>query len=109
MAAHPAMRYQNKVVIFTGGSKGIGEGCVRSFAEAGAKIVFCARGVEDGQALRRELAKRPGEVTFISCDVTNLTALKGVIDSTVEMHGRLGCLINNAGWHPPHQPIADFD
>lgn len=102
------MRYQNKVVIITGGSKGIGEGCVRSFAEAGAKIVFCARGEDDGQALVRDLDKRSGEVTFISCDVTNLPALKDVVDQTIEMHGRLDCLINNAGWHPPHQPIDDF-
>ena len=107
-ATHPAMRYQNKVVIITGGSKGIGEGCVRSFAEAGAKIVFCARGEENGQALVRDLEKRSGEVTFISCDVTNLIELKGVVDQTIEMHGRIDCLINNAGWHPPHQPIDDF-
>ena len=103
-----AMRYQNKVVIITGGSKGIGEGCVRSFAEAGAKIVFCARGEDDGQALVRDLEKRSGEVTFVSCDVMNLPALKDVVDKTIEMHGRLDCLINNAGWHPPHQPIDDF-
>ena len=36
------MDYQDKVVIVTGGSKGIGEGCVRVFVEAGAKVVFCA-------------------------------------------------------------------
>jgi NAD(P)-dependent dehydrogenase (short-subunit alcohol dehydrogenase family) len=38
------MLYADKVVIVTGGSKGIGEGCVRVFAEAGAKVVFCQSG-----------------------------------------------------------------
>ena len=103
------MRYENKVVIITGGSKGIGEGCVRSFADAGAKVVFCARGERDGQALLRNLEKQKRQISFIPCDVTNLTALKDLIDKTVEMHGRLDCLINNAGWHPPHQPIDDFE
>ncbi|HET6897835.1 MAG TPA: SDR family NAD(P)-dependent oxidoreductase, partial [Vicinamibacteria bacterium] len=35
------MRYEGKVVIVTGGTKGIGEGCVRAFVEAGSKVVFC--------------------------------------------------------------------
>jgi NAD(P)-dependent dehydrogenase (short-subunit alcohol dehydrogenase family) len=36
-------RYVDKVVIVTGGSKGIGEGCVRVFVDNGAKVAFCAR------------------------------------------------------------------
>ena len=48
-------RYIDKVVIVTGGSKGIGEGCVRVFVEAGSKVVFCARGEKDGHQLEEEL------------------------------------------------------
>lgn len=102
------MRYENKVVIITGGSKGIGAGCVRSFAGAGAKIVFCARGEQAAQALLRDLEKEFGQVSFIPCDVTDLTALNEVVNQTLKVHGRLDCLINNAGWHPPHQSIDDF-
>ena len=37
------MRYDGKVTIVTGGSKGIGEGCTRVFVDAGSKVAFCAR------------------------------------------------------------------
>jgi NAD(P)-dependent dehydrogenase (short-subunit alcohol dehydrogenase family) len=33
---------------------------------------------------------------------------KNLIDSTIQKHGRLDCLVNNAGWHPPHKPIDSF-
>ncbi len=48
-------RYLNKVVIITGGSKGIGEGCVRVFVANGSKVVFCSRGESEGRKLQDEL------------------------------------------------------
>jgi len=97
------MTYTDKVTIVTGGSKGIGEGCVRVFARAGAKVVFCARGEKEGKALAAEVG-----ATFLTCDVSKVDQVKRVIDEAVKRHGRLDCLINNAGWHPPHKPIDDF-
>jgi NAD(P)-dependent dehydrogenase (short-subunit alcohol dehydrogenase family) len=103
------MRYADKVVVITGGSKGIGEGCVRVFVEAGAKVVFCARGREEGERLARELnAKGPGEAFFTPADVSRVEEIERLIAKAVERYGRLDCLINNAGWHPPHKPIDDF-
>jgi NAD(P)-dependent dehydrogenase (short-subunit alcohol dehydrogenase family) len=103
------MSYSNKVVIITGGSKGIGEGCVRAFVVAGAKVVFCARSEETGQNLANEVNRfGPGEAHFVRCDVSNVEQLQHLIDTSVARHGRLDCLINNAGWHPSHRPIDDF-
>ena len=104
------MRYEKKVVIVTGGSKGIGFGCVRAFIEAGGSdVVFCARNAEEGQAVEAHLnARVPGRAHFVRADVSKVDDLRTLIDETVGRFGRLDCLINNAGWHPGHKPIDDF-
>src|SRR6266478_5903210 len=103
------MTYTNKVVVITGGSKGIGKGCVQAFVAAGAKIVFCARHEAEGQSLAAEMKTHgPGEARFVPCDVAQPEDIKHLIDNTVASYGRLDCLINNAGWHPPHKSIDDF-
>jgi len=102
------MRYDG-VTIVTGGSHGIGEGCVRVFVAAGAKVVFCARGEAEGRALEADVnAKGPGRALFIRCDVSKEEEVRGLVDETFRRFGRIDCLINNAGWHPPHKPIDDF-
>jgi NAD(P)-dependent dehydrogenase (short-subunit alcohol dehydrogenase family) len=103
------MNYQDKVVVITGGTKGIGEGCVRVFVEAGAKVVFCARKQTEGDALAGELNfTGKGEAFFVKCNVSNAVEINNLISQTVEKYGQIDCLINNAGWHPPHKPIDDF-
>ncbi|KAK9534620.1 hypothetical protein VZT92_007053 [Zoarces viviparus] len=102
-----SLRYNNKVVIVTGGSKGIGRGIVKVFVENGAKVMFCAIG-EGGEALEAELNKAgPGSCKFLTCDVSKEDNIKRLIAVTVEHYGHVDCLVNNAGWHPPHKPIDD--
>ena len=103
------MTYKGKVVLVTGASKGIGEGCVRVFVDAGATVVFCARGERAGRALETGVnARGPGSALFLPCDVSKVDQVTGVVDETVKRYNRLDCLINNAGWHPPHKPIDGY-
>jgi NAD(P)-dependent dehydrogenase (short-subunit alcohol dehydrogenase family) len=103
------MGYEGKVVIVTGGSHGIGEGCVRAFVGAGSTVVFCSRGESEGRALESELnAKGPGQASFVRCDVSREADVRELVDETARRFGRLDCLVNNAGWHPPHRPIDEF-
>ena len=105
------MRYDGKVTIITGGTHGIGEGCVRVFADAGAHVVFCARNTDEGRAVEVEVNARvagAGRATFVRCDVSKVDEVRALIDRVARDHGRIDCLINNAGWHPPHRPIDDF-
>ena len=103
------MTYKDKVVVVTGGSKGIGKGCAQAFVEAGAIVVLCARNESEGMAVATELnAAGPGRAQFLRCDVAKSDEIQRLIDDTVANFGRLDCLINNAGWHPPHKPIDEF-
>jgi NAD(P)-dependent dehydrogenase (short-subunit alcohol dehydrogenase family) len=103
------MKYSEKVVVITGGSKGIGEGCVRVFSDAGSNVVFCARDVGPGEELSTEInAAGKAKATFVKCDVSQPDQIESLMETTAEKFGRIDCLINNAGWHPPHRPIDDF-
>src|SRR5215207_7542045 len=106
-------RYADKVVIVTGGSSGIGKGCAREFVRAGAQVVVCCNDGAEGAAAARDLqdlarAEGRGEALFVYCDVREEEDVRGLVETTIERFGRLDCLLNNAGWHPPHRPIDDF-
>ena len=65
-----AMRFKDKVVIVTGGSKGIGEGCARVFCREGGLVSILARGAAAGNALAEELnATGPGHAIFVPCEI----------------------------------------
>lgn len=105
--------YADKVLIVTGGSSGIGKGCAEQFVKAGARVVLCCNNEDEGAGVAASLrdiaiAQGSGDVEFVYCDVTSTDDIRNLIDGTVSRHARLDCLINNAGWHPPHKPIDDF-
>lgn len=78
-----------RVVLVTGGVRGVGAGISAVFAEQGAIVVTCARRPVDGV---------PHE--FHSCDVRDPDAVGALIDSIVDRHGRLDVVVNNAGGSP---------
>jgi L-fucose dehydrogenase len=101
------MRFENRVVLITGGSKGIGAGCVRVFHQEGAHVAIADLDVDAGNILKQELASGTGRVLVLPCDVAVPQQLQRAVQQTVEELGQLDCLVNNAGIHPPATSIDD--
>ena len=102
------MRFANKVVIVTGGANGIGAGSSRVFCAEGGWVACLDIDVPAGDRLAQALnAQGPGRAIFLPCDVSDPAALQAAIDKTAETFGRLDCIINNVGAHPPATSIDD--
>ena len=90
-----------RVVIVTGGSKGIGKGIARVFANAGAKVLICSRNIAEGEAAAKDLVANTGaEVSAFKADVTKLDEMQALADAAVERYGGLDVLCANAGYFP---------
>jgi L-fucose dehydrogenase len=108
------MKLQGRVAVITGGSKGIGLGCARVFGRHGARVVIGARGEAAGREAVEELRRAGVEALFVPCDVSDPPQMQGLIDGAAERFGRIDCIVNNAGWHPPavsidQVSVADFE
>jgi len=95
---HSFQRFQNKVVIITGASAGVGAETARAFAKQGAKLVLLARGQQALTDITNEL-KTITDVLNFSLDVCDTKGYKKILE-TVEQHfGAIHILVNNAGYH----------
>ena len=101
---------KEKTVIITGGSMGIGKGCVKVFCKAEANVVFCSRNKETGLETEKEINDTTeGTCHFYQCDVTKPEEIKKMIEFTAEKFSHIDCIINNAGYTPTRRPIDDID
>lgn len=81
-----------KTAIVTGGSEGIGKAIAEEFLEQGASVVIANRSAEKGQQAADDLG-----CSFIQCDVSSYDAVTDLVDRTVDEHGGLDIMVNNAG------------
>jgi L-fucose dehydrogenase len=91
------LELDNKVILITGGAKGIGEAIVRGCGEEGAIPVVVDRDAEAGKRLRQELIAKGRRCSFIHCDLTDAAACEAAVNATSKEHTRIDGLVNNAG------------
>lgn len=88
--------FNQRVVLVTGGTKGIGRGIAEGFLAEGAKVVVCARTAPE------VVPRADGRCAeFLSCDVRDAEAVRVLVETIVLRHGRLDVLVHNAGGSPP--------
>lgn len=102
----PNLRADGKVVVITGGSKGLGRAMALGFAEAGADVVVSSRKLEPCEAVRDEIIAMGRRSLAVACHVADWDQCDDLIDQTVATFGRVDVLINNAGIAPVPPSLA---
>ncbi|WP_278388771.1 SDR family oxidoreductase [Pseudomonas oryzihabitans] len=95
---------QDKVVVITGASSGLGEATARMLAQHGAHLVLGARRLERLEALATELRTTGAQVEVKATDVTRAEQVQALVDLALDRHGRVDVMLNNAGLMP-HSPL----
>ncbi len=99
---------KDKIVIVTGGSKGIGRGIARVFAAQGANVTIAARGATAALVACDEINQSGGKASFHQCDVSNWDSVRTMVDSVASSNGGVDIMCANAGAFPQTK-IVDMD
>ncbi len=95
------MSLEGKVILVTGGTSGIGEGCSRHYAEVGAKVVIASNQEEAGRKLEETLRAEGRDARFVYTDVTCEESVRNLVAQAVATYGRIDGVHCNAGaWAP---------
>ena len=96
------MRLENKVVLISGGAKGMGAVEAKLFAKEGAKIVIGDLLEAEGKRVEAEINETGGECIFVPLDVTDEAQWEQAVAAAVARFGKLDVLVNNAGIYGSH-------
>lgn len=94
-------RLDGKITVITGAAAGIGKASAALFAREGATVVMADVKTDLGEAAAASIREAGGAAEFVATDVSQEDAVRALIDGTVERHGRIDVLYNNAGGATP--------
>lgn len=102
------MSVKGKVIIVTGATSGIGEGCSRHLAQLDAQVVMASIEPPQGAGMQQQLKAAGHEALFVETDVTSDESVQHLVHTTLDAYGRIDCLVSNAGAFGQGK-VTDFD
>ena len=93
-------RLENRTAIVTGAGQGIGRAIALGMAREGAALVIADLDEANAGAVKREIERGGGKASALYTDISNEGSVRGMIDHTLNEHGRVDILVNNAGIFP---------
>lgn len=99
--------FSSKVVLVTGGSRGIGEAIARGFAELGAEVVITARNYEPLKVVADDIVASGGKAYPVACHSARGEEVKRLFEEIRSRYGRLDVLVNNSATNPYFGPILE--
>jgi len=107
-------RLESKIAIVTGAASGFGEGIARRFAAEGAKVIVNDINVRDGERVAEDIRSTGANALFVAANVSIDADVARLVQSTLDAHGRLDAVVNNAGTTHRNRPLlevteAEFD
>lgn len=103
----PLFDFTDKVVLITGGSRGLGKAMAHAFADRGANLVIASRKLENCQSVAAEIEAKGRQALAYGCHAGHWQELEELIDAAYERFGRIDVLINNAGLSPLYPSMAE--
>ncbi len=91
------MRLKERVVLITGGGRGIGREGALAFAREGAKVVIADFDAESGEQTASEIQASGGEAMFVKVNVADRASVNAAVETVLTRYGRIDVLVNNAG------------
>jgi NAD(P)-dependent dehydrogenase (short-subunit alcohol dehydrogenase family) len=88
---------QEKVVLVTGASKGLGKAIAEAFAAEGSRVALTARNQRELEQIAQEIQQRDGQAIALAADLTNANAVNHLVAETIAHFGTVHVLVNNAG------------
>ena len=101
-------RLEGKVIVISGGTKGVGKAAAEQFAKEGAKVVIGGRDASSVNDSIKRIKENGGDAIFVACDLTNIDNCKNLFDEAYKKFGKIDGFFNYAGVSPI-SPLDECD